>query len=41
MDDESEMFDKFLGLYVEIPSLNGEGKLLGRVKGRKRDSDWK
>ena len=38
MNVESEMFDKFLGLYVEISSLDGEGKILGRVKGRKRVS---
>ena len=29
MDVESEIFDKFLGLYVEIPSLDKEEKLLG------------
>ena len=41
MDVESEMFDKFLELYVEIPSLDGEVKIQRRVKGRKRDSDRK
>jgi hypothetical protein len=31
--------DKFLGVYVEIPSHDGEGKILARVKDRKRNHD--
>ena len=38
-DVNSEAFDKFLGIYVEIPSDDGESKVLGRVKNRKRDHD--
>ena len=36
-DVNSEAFDKFLGIYLELP--NGESKILGRVKNRKRDHD--
>ena len=39
MDVESEEFDKFLGVHIEIPSSDGEGKVLARVTGRKRDGD--
>lgn len=37
MDVESEEFDKFLGVHIEIPSADGEGKVLAKVKERKRD----
>ena len=36
-DVQSEAFDKFLGIYVELPGDDGESKVLGRVKNRKRD----
>ena len=38
-DVESEAFDKFLGISVEIPGDDGESMVLGKVKGRKRDHD--
>ena len=38
-DVESASFDKFLGIYVELPSSDGSSKVLGRVLSRKRDSD--
>ena len=38
-DLESSEFDKFLGIYVELPGDDGESKVLGRVKNRKRDHD--
>ena len=38
-DVESEAFDKFLGVYVELPGDDGESKVLARVKNRKRDHD--
>ena len=38
-DVESEAFDKFLGLYMEVPSGDGSSKVLARVKERKRDHD--
>ena len=40
-DVESEAFDKFLGAYVQLPSDDGESKVLARVKNRKRDHDGK
>ena len=40
-DVESEAFDKFLGAYVQLPSDDGESKVLMRVKNRKRDHDGK
>ena len=36
---DSSEFDKFLGIYVELPGDDGESKVLGRVKNRKRDHD--
>ena len=36
-DVETKAFDNFLGLHIEIPSPTGEGKILARVKERKRD----
>ena len=38
-DVESSEFDKFLGVYVELPGDDGESKVLARVKDRKRDHD--
>ena len=39
----SDAFDKFLGIYLELPDDDGEskvlGRVLGRVKNRKRDHD--
>ena len=40
-DVESTAFDKFLGLYVELPGEDGESKVLARVKERKRNHDGK
>ena len=40
-DVESKEFDKFLGVYVELPGDDGESKVLSRVKNRKRDHDGK
>ena len=38
-DIESAAFDKFLGIYVNLPGSDGESNILGRVKNRKRDHD--
>lgn len=38
-DIESEAFDKFLGLHINLPGQDGESMVLGRVKERKRDHD--
>lgn len=38
-DIESEEFDKFLGLYVEIPAGDGSKNVLAKVQERKRDHD--
>ena len=38
-DVSSEAFDKFLGIYVELPGDDGASTVLGRVKNRKRDHD--
>lgn len=38
-DVDSEAFDKFLGLHVQVPASDGSSKILGRVASRKRDSD--
>ena len=38
-DVSSDAFDKFLGIYLELPDDDGESKVLGRVKDRKRDHD--
>ena len=40
-DIESTEFDKFLGVYMEIPGDDGESKVLAKVKDRKRDHDGK
>ena len=40
-DVESKAFDKFLGVYVELPGDDGESTVLARVKDRKRDHDGK
>ena len=40
-DVESSEFDKFLGVYLELPGDDGESKVLARVKDRKRDHDGK
>lgn len=40
-DVESTEFDKFLGLYLELPGDDGESKVLAKVKDRKRDHDDK
>ena len=37
-DVNSEAFDKFLGIYLELPGDDGESKVLGRVKNRKKRS---
>ena len=37
-DIDSDAFDKFLGIYLELPD-DGESKVLGRVKNRKRNHD--
>ena len=39
MEVESEAFDRFLGASLEVPSQDGEGKVLAKVKERKRNSD--
>ena len=36
-DTESKEFAKFLGVYVKIPSIDGEGNILSRVR-EKRES---
>ena len=38
---ESEEFDKFLGVYVELPGDKKESKVLARVKKQKRDHNGK
>ena len=38
-DVSSDAFDKFLGIYVELPGDDGGSTVLGRVKDRKRDHD--
>ena len=38
-DVESSEFNKFLGIYVELPGNDDESKVLERVKNRKRDHD--
>ena len=38
-DVNSEAFGKFLGIYLELPRDDGESKVLGSVKNRKRDHD--
>ena len=38
-DIESEAFDKFLGLHINLPGQDGESMVLGKVKERKRDHD--
>ena len=38
-DVESTAFDKFLGVYLELPGGDGESKVLARVRERKRDHD--
>ena len=38
-DVESEAFDKFLGIEVNIPSDDGESTILGKVTKRKQDHD--
>ena len=40
-DIESTEFDKFLGVYMEIPGDDGGSKVLAKVKDRKRDHDGK
>ena len=38
-DVDSDAFDKFIGIYLELPGEDGESKVLGRVMNRKRDHD--
>ena len=38
-DVESTEFDKFLGVYIELPGDDAESKVIARVKDRKRDHD--
>ena len=40
-DFESTEFDKFLGVYMEIPGDDGGSKVLAKVKDRKRYNDGK
>ena len=40
-DVESEAFDKFLGLAVQVPGVNAESVVMGKVVSRKRDTDGK
>ena len=38
-DIESEAFNKFLGICVEVPAQDAESVIVGKVIGRKRDTD--
>lgn len=38
-DIESEAFDKFLGIHIEVPGQDAESVAVGKVIGRKRNTD--